>query len=156
METETQQTPRVFLFAMAALMLIMGAVLAGVFIFKLQPPYQAGGSCPSGVACVDMPNNAAVISFSPNNATVYLGVNNTVQWTNKDSVQHTVVVCPAGGAQVCSPSVAIASSSILSPGQSFTITLNATGVYHYYCSIHPATMRATIVVMRSGSNASTT
>jgi plastocyanin len=100
-----------------------------------------------------MPNGAAVVNFSPDSITVVMGVNNTVQWTNQDSVQHTVVVCPVGGGALCSPSLAVASSSILSHGDTFEVTLNETGVYHFYCSIHSATMRGTVTVMGGDSSA---
>jgi plastocyanin len=99
-----------------------------------------------------MPNGAAVLNFSPDSITVVVGVNNTVQWTNQDSVQHTVVVCPVGGGQLCSPSAAVASSSILSHSDTFEVTLNDTGVYHYYCSIHPGTMRGTVTVVAGSSS----
>jgi plastocyanin len=82
---------------------------------------------------------------------VILGVNSTIMWTNQDTVQHTVVVCPAGGGQICTPSKAFASSGFLSHGDTFQVVLNSTGVFHYFCSIHPATMRGTIVVKAGGA-----
>ena len=103
-----------------------------------------------------MPANASANNFSPINVTVVLGVNSTIKWTNEDTVQHTIVVCPIGGGQLCSPSKATASSPILSHGDTFEVTLNATGVYHYYCSIHPATMRGTVVVVAGGSSSAST
>jgi len=84
-----------------------------------------------------------------------MGMNNTIVWTNMDTIQHTVVVCPVGGGQLCPPSASLAYSPILSHGDTFQVILNATGVYHFYCSIHPATMRGTIVVV-GGSNSSAT
>jgi plastocyanin len=153
METEEKSgPPRAFYIGMTLLMVVIGGALAGVFIFKLQPQLSSGGvNCPSGTACIIMPANAAVVNFSPVNMTVVMGVNNTIQWTNKDTIQHTVVVCQANGPQECAPSAAVASSTFLSQGDTFTVTLNSTGVYHYFCSIHPATMKATIVVKAAGS-----
>ncbi len=125
-----------------------------MFVFRLQPPIAVPGSCAAGIACATMPANAAALNFSPINFTVVLGVNSTVKWTNQDTVQHTVVVCPVGGGQVCSPAKALASSPVLSRGDAFELTFNATGTYHFFCSIHPATMRGTVVVV-SGSTSST-
>ena len=153
METEYKSgPPRAFYIGIALLMVVLGAALAGIFIFKLQPQISSGGgTCPSGMACVVMPANAAVVNFSPVSITVVIGVNNTVQWTNEDSIQHTVVVCQVNGPQECPPSAALASSAFLSQGESFQVTLNTTGIYHYFCSVHPATMKATIIVKASGS-----
>jgi plastocyanin len=151
METEAK-APRGLFIVLGLVMILVAGSLAGVFIFRLQPAYNPPGSCPSGVACVSMPSNAAVNNFDPVNITVYMGINNTVQWTNKDTVQHTVVVCDAGGPQICAVSSAYASSAVLSTGNTYTVTFGATGVYHYYCSIHSATMRATVVVMQAPSS----
>jgi plastocyanin len=140
---------------MTLVLVITGAALASVFIFRLQPQVGGGASCASGLACDTMPANAAAFNFAPANITVFTGVNNTIQWTNQDTIQHTVVVCPIGGGQVCSPSKAIASSPILSHGDTFEVTLNSTGSYHFYCSIHPATMRGTIVVKAGPTTTST-
>jgi len=148
--------PRGLLLGLGIIGLVLGGAIAGLFILRLQPPIGGNLSCASGTACVSMPANASAINFSPINSTVLLGVNSTVMWTNQDSVQHTIVVCPVGGGQVCSPSKAVASSPILSHGDTFEVTLNATGVYHYFCSIHPATMRGTIVVVAGTSPSAST
>lgn len=156
METEERQgPPRGFVLGMVLVMVVTVGGLAGVFVFRLQPPLSTGGgSCASGSACVIMPSNAAVANFSPFNMTVVIGVNSTVLWTNRDTIQHTVVVCPVGGGQVCSPSKAVGSSPILSQGDTFQFSFNSAGVYHFYCSIHPTTMRGTIVVKAGGAPAS--
>jgi len=152
---EEAYSPRWILLLLAGVSLVVLVGVAAALAVPLQPPLAQGPSCASGTACVSMPNGAAVLNFSPNSITVVMGVNNTVQWTNQDSVQHTVVVCPVGGGQLCAPSSSVAHSSILSHGDTFQVILNATGVYHFYCSIHPATMRGTIDVV-GASNSSTT
>lgn len=152
MEAEEQKAPRWILLGLVLVMIVVAGSLAGVFIFKLQPPYKAPGSCPTGLACIIMPNDASIYNFSPVNITVIMGVNNTVRWTNTDTIDHTVVVCGVGGPQICPTSSAYAASAVLSHGDTFEVTFNATGIYHYYCSIHPATMRATVVVMNSSSS----
>jgi plastocyanin len=152
---ETSGPPRGLLIGLSILGLILAGAVASLFVFRLQPQIGGSGTCQSGVSCIAMPANASALNFSPMNVTVVMGVNNTIMWTNQDTIQHTVVVCPVGGGQVCSPSVAVASSTFLSHGDTFQATLNATGVYHFYCSIHPATMRGTIVVV-GGSNSTAT
>jgi plastocyanin len=152
---EEEYSPKTILIVLAAVMIIVLVGVGAALAVPLQPPLVLGStSCAQGTACVEMPLNAAALNFSPDNMTVVMGVNNTVQWTNHDSIDHTVVVCPVGGGVLCSPSVAVASSSLLSKGDTFEVTLNATGVYHFYCSIHPSTMRGTIVVV-SGNSSST-
>ena len=156
METEEHEgVPRGVLLGLGLVGLVLGAALAGMFILRLQPGISNNVATVAGVASVVMPNNAAVVGFSPVNITIYMGTNNTVQWTNQDTIPHTVVVCPAGGAAVCPTSSAVAASSVLSHGDTFKVTFNATGTYHYYCSIHPNTMRATVVVEPGSSTSST-
>jgi plastocyanin len=156
LETEEEGfSPKLILIVLAIVAMIVLVGIGAALAVPLQPSLAGGStSCPPGVACIRMPVNAAAINFSPDNITIVMGVNNTVQWTNQDSVTHTVVVCPVGGGQLCSPSAAVAYSSLLSRGDTFEATLNSTGVYHFYCSIHPSTMRGTIVVV-SGSSSTT-
>jgi len=149
---EETYSPRWILLLLAGVSLVVLVGVAAALAVPLQPSLGGGSSCASGVACVSMPNGAAVLDFSPDSITVVMGVNSTVQWTNQDSVQHTVVVCPVGGGQLCSLSTAVASSSFLSHGDTFEVILNETGVYHYYCSIHPGTMRGTITVVAGSSS----
>lgn len=149
METEEESSgpPRGLLLSLGVVGILLGAAVAGLFVFRLQP--QLGGSPVSvaaGVSSVLIPSNAASENFKPENTTVLIGVNNTVQWTDQDTVPHTVVVCKAGGGQLCLPSAAVASSRILSKGDVFKVKFNSTGVYDYYCSVHPSTMRASVIV----------
>jgi plastocyanin len=77
--------------------------------------------------------------FAPQNATVVIGVNNTLFWTNEDTAPHTVtsVTVPAGAASF--------NSGILASGGTYTLTLTVPGTYKYYCSLHDW-MLGTIVV----------
>lgn len=50
-----------------------------------------------------------------------------VTFHNGDSDTHTVVSVPGDGAAL---------NLTLAPGQSLSVTLDSTGVHHYYCSIH--------------------
>ena len=70
------------------------------------------------------------ITFSPQNITVIINQNNTVQWTNNDQAPHTVTSqsIPAGAASF--------NSGILGPGQTFVYTFSVPGTYYYVCTIH--------------------
>jgi plastocyanin len=81
--------------------------------------------------------------YSPDTITVVIGVNNTVVWTNDDSVIHTVYssCTPAGVAAFNSPHIA--------PGATYSQTFTVAGTYTYYCTLH-SWMSGTVIV-KSGS-----
>jgi plastocyanin len=142
METETSMRPaRGILILLGVGGILLGALVAAELVIPLQPPLGGGAPPPTpGVAAVSMPNDAASVGFTPKNITVILGVNNTILWTNLDTINHTVYSrsVPAG--------VLPFHSGLMAHGDIFEITLNVTGVYDYYCSIHPNTMKGTINV----------
>jgi plastocyanin len=70
--------------------------------------------------------NARAFGYDPLNATVVMGVNNTVTWTNNDGTIHTVTANDGSF-----------DSGYLSPGDSFTHTFTKAGVYEYHCQLHP-------------------
>jgi len=72
--------------------------------------------------------------FTPSVVTVVLGVNNTVMWTNADSVPHTVTANDGSF-----------SSGNMNPGDTYVLTFTSAGNYTYHCSYHPW-MKGTIVV----------
>jgi len=145
------RVPSTFLYGVGGLMIIVGLVLASVFIFRLQPtlpPAQAPPAAQPGTASIVMPSGVGsntALNFSPDNVTVVIGVNNTVVWTNEDAISHTVVSkqVPSGAASF--------SSSIIPKGGTFNVTLTVPGVYAYFCSIHPTWMQGTIVVKAAAS-----
>jgi plastocyanin len=67
----------------------------------------------------------------PYNFTVVIGVNNTIEWINNDTVEHTVIALsvPQG--------VSLFDSGFIGLGRSFTLTLTVPGVYKYDCAWHP-------------------
>lgn len=158
METDEPSKPgRSFFLVVGIVVILSGALLAAELAVPLQPKYSAGQvTTIAGVASIVMPTNAAVVNFSPSNSTVVLGVNSTVKWTNEDSIDHTVVLCPEGAAQLCPLSTALAYSGVMAHGDTFTVTFNSTGRYYFYCNIHPSTMRAEIVVKSPSTSNSTT
>ncbi|MDA4123838.1 MAG: cupredoxin domain-containing protein [Thaumarchaeota archaeon] len=141
METEEPTKPgNGFLWALGIVAILLGALVAAELAIPLQPGLGAGGACPSVSSCVAMPPNAASAGFSSDNITVIVGVNNTVIWTNQDTVAHTVVSTqvPQGASTFA--------SVVLAKGDTFSQSFTTPGVYSYECSIHPLTMKGTVVV----------
>ncbi len=85
------------------------------------------------------------LNFSPTTLKVIVGVNNTITWTNRDLVQHTVTSTsvPAGANTF--------DSGTFSNGGQFSVTLAVPGTYQYHCTIHPGWMQGTIVVVAAVS-----
>jgi plastocyanin len=86
---------------------------------------------------VSMPSGAgtsptAAPGFKPENITVVAGVNNTVMWTNNDTVSHTVAPKsqPAGGG------MPTAGSGNIPVGGTYSFTFTTPGTYDYYCTYH--------------------
>lgn len=83
-------------------------------------------------------------SFNPGNITVVIGVNNTVTWTNDDSVMHTVTANDNSFGKS------------LPPGSTFTYVFTTAGVFGYHCSIHTFMMGSVTVLAAPVSTASST
>ncbi len=66
----------------------------------------------------------------PVNIMVTIGVNNTIEWVNQDTVGHTVtaLVAPSAGLKF--------NSGLILAGKTFSVTLNVAGVYRYTCAWH--------------------
>lgn len=76
------------------------------------------------------------LAFSPTTVRVHVG--QTIKWVNDDNVVHNVT---------SQDGTTIASANF-GPGQSFEYTPKLAGTtITYYCTIHPTTMQATIVVV---------
>src|SRR5581483_7022633 len=80
--------------------------------------------------------------FDPISATVAPGT--TVTWMNNGTVEHTV---NADNGSFVSP--------LMEPGDTFSQTLNAPGVYTYFCDIH-SEMSATLTVAAAGGQTAPT
>ena len=78
------------------------------------------------------------LGFYPNTVIVVIGVNNTVAWTNNDSVMHTIT-------SLSIPTGAHAFDEALDPGSKYSLTLTVPGAYRYHCNIHPW-MFGTVIV----------
>jgi plastocyanin len=77
------------------------------------------------------------ISIEPDTLKVKVG--STLKWTNQDPVEHNVT--SAGGPTKFA-------SKNFGEGGTFEIKVNAPGVIHYRCTLHPATMNGTIEVVK--------
>ncbi len=86
-------------------------------------------------------NSANPPGYTPDSLTLVIGVNNTVTWTNNDSVHHTVTTTSA-------PSGASFNSGNMNGGVTCTHTFTVPGTYQYDCAYH-SWMTGTIVVRAS-------
>src|SRR5262245_22862143 len=103
-----------------------------------------GSLCAMNYALVYAANVPATIVFgaSPRTTDAYAPypinakVGDTVTWTNNDTQPHTVTSGTNGqpdGKFDSSPDF----NPLITPQQSFSHLFNETGVYPYYCSLHP-------------------
>lgn len=132
-------TARVFIGFL--LILTIGVVFTGIVIAPTSSS-SAKGPPPNGFLTI-LPgsgNPGTLITFSPQNVTVIIGRNNTVQWTNKDDTDHTVTSksVPSGASSF--------NSGTIPPGGTFEYTFTTPGVYQYYCTFHPGWMHGMITV----------
>jgi plastocyanin len=91
-------------------------------------------------ASAQIPNLGVTIdnfTFSPNQITVKSG--ETVIWTNKDDIPHTVTSTDN-----------VFRSKALDTDDKFSFTFTTPGTYKYFCSLHPR-MTGTIVVEASST-----
>jgi len=131
-------TARVFIGFL--LILSVGVVFTGIV---LTPSASTKGPPPTGfivilAGSVNPTGSPDQITFSPQNVTVIIGTNNSVQWTNKDGADHTVTSDPGDSISFNSPAIG--------PGGTYEFTFNTPGVYPYYCTFHPGWMKGTITV----------
>lgn len=77
--------------------------------------------------------NIEDFAFSPSELRIKKG--DTITWTNKDNVKHTVT----------SDSGSELNSKLLSKNQQYFHTFNQIGAYNYHCTPHP-NMKASIIV----------
>ena len=135
--------PRGLLLGIGLLGLIMGGVLAGEFIFQLQP------GLPKAVAAagtVIMPlgvGSDESLTFSPATVVVIIGQNNTVFFQNKDVAPHTVT----------SDDGAFDSGNI-PVGGNWTYEFTTPGTFHYHCTYH-SWMHGTVIVETSAGSTGT-
>jgi len=94
--------------------------------------------------------------FSPLSVTVVIGVNNSVTWTNDDTVFHTVTVHSGGPTSTSGGSTAsaLADSGQLTQGKTFSYTFTTAGTYTITCDYH-AWMIGTVTVDAASTTTTT-
>ena len=85
--------------------------------------------------CIASSQVASPATYLPSTIVVVLGVNDTITWTNKVSLPHTVT----------SDDGTSFDSGAMAGSGTFSFTFAKPGTYTYHCDIHPY-MKATVVV----------
>jgi plastocyanin len=135
--------------AIVIIVVAVGGVAAYMVISNTAPPNSSvcGSSAGSGQTPVlvsiysGSANSADPPGYTPDSITLVVGVNNTVTWTNNDSVHHTVTSTSA-------PTGGDFNSGNMQPGAACTHTFTVAGTYQYDCAYH-SWMVGTIVVKAS-------
>jgi plastocyanin len=119
-----------------------------------KPASSTGGIGATGPKAITTPNYGTPASSAPvQSGTVQIAYRNitiapdtlkvkvgtTIRWTNYDPIEHNVT--SRSGPQTFA-------SKNLGEGGTYQITVTKPGVIHYICTIHPATMNGTIVVVK--------
>jgi plastocyanin len=78
-------------------------------------------------------------NFAINPDVLRVRAGSTIQWTNEDPTDHNVT--SQSGPQPFA-------SKDFGEGATFRVHLTHPGIYHYECTLHPATMNGTIQVLR--------
>ena len=135
---------RIVVLAIAIVVVIAVAVTAYIYLTSLSPN---NGTSNSGVTPITIPQGSYIepsgfnITYFqeyfatgpypyPVNKTVIIGVNNTVEWINKDTQAHTAtaIVSPQGASSF--------NSGLILPGKTFSVILTVPGTYRYTCAWH--------------------
>lgn len=88
-------------------------------------------------------NQASSNSYSPDIATILIGVNSTVRWINQADVANSIV----SDMPVIQDGKNFGSYSSLGPGQSYEFTFTQDGTYNYHGAPHPW-QKGTIIVIK--------
>jgi Cupredoxin-like domain len=135
---------RVIILAIAVVVVVATAIAAYVYLASLssvnsvaQPGVttisipQGSYIEPSGFNLTQFRTEFATATYPyPVNITVTIGVNNTIEWVNKDSQPHTAT------AIVAPPGVSLFNSGLIFPGKTFSVSLTTPGAYRYTCAWH--------------------
>jgi hypothetical protein len=135
---------RILTLAIAIVVVIAVAIAGYIYLTSLSPNNNANNS---GVTIIPIPQGSyiepsgfnttrfqeyfATGSYPyPVNKTVTIGVNNTIEWVNKDTQAHTAtaIVSPQGAS--------LFNSGLILPAKTFSITLTIPGAYRYTCAWH--------------------
>ena len=135
------------------ILVVIGLIVAGIAVFSNNANESDADDGNNGV--INVPDNidntntnnnenntnspktysVEIKSFAFNPATLTIKIGDSITWTNKDSVKHTVT----------SDSGNELDSELLSQNEVYTHTFNSAGTFNYHCTPHPY-MKAKIVV----------
>lgn len=118
----------------AALLLIVG----GILLLRGSSPQHMSDMHMAQTSKTAVSTNKVVVAnfaFRPTTIKVHTGT--TVNWTNQDSTEHSVVAD--------TESRTAPKSSLLGQGQSYSFTFTQAGTYTYHCVPH-LDMRGTVIV----------
>lgn len=87
-------------------------------------------------------NSASPNSYSPDSATVVLGVNNTVRWVNQADTANTIVP----DMPLTQNGIPFGSDGVIKPKQSYQFTFTEPGTFPYHTEPHPW-MKGSITVL---------
>ena len=131
---------RILILAIVVVVIVVTATAGYIYIGSLSaakpmvtviriPP--GSSTKPTGFSVQDFQANFVNGTYAfPINVAVTIGVNNTIEWVNDDTVGHTAtaLVAPTGALKF--------NSGLISEGKSFSVTLIVPGVYKYTCAWH--------------------
>jgi plastocyanin len=135
---------RVVVLVIAIVVVLAAAIIGYVYLASLSP---ASSGTEPGVTPINIPQGSYIepsgfnltqfqTEFAtgaypyPVNITVTIGINNTIEWVNKDTQPHTAtaIVAPQG--------IPLFNSGLILPGKTFSVTLTTPGAYRYTCAWH--------------------
>jgi plastocyanin len=114
-------------------------------------------TAPQQISVVTIPkgasNPAAQLNYEPRTIRVVIGINNTVEWINQDSVAHSMTsdtnyVDPVSGPfNSFDPAhLSETGNGFLNPSKTFNFTFTEPGTYGYHGEPHPW-MRGMVIVV---------
>jgi len=135
---------RVVVLVIAIMAVLAAAIIGYVYLASLSP---ANSGTKPGLTTINIPQGSYIepsgfnltrfqTEFAtgaypyPVNITVTIGINNTIEWVNKDTQPHTAtaIVAPQG--------IPLFNSGLILPGKTFSVTLTTPGAYRYTCAWH--------------------
>jgi len=134
---------RIVALAIAIVVVIAVAITGYIYLTSFSPNNNSNNS---GVTVITIPQGSYIepsgfnITYFqeyfatgpypyPVNISVTIGVNNTIEWVNKDTQAHTATA-------IVSPQQPLFNSGLILPGKTFSIALAVPGTYRYTCAWH--------------------
>jgi plastocyanin len=94
----------------------------------------AGGGSPRSNNDQTAMSDVSIVDFAFQPMAIFVGVGETVEWTNTGNADHTV-----------DSDTEIFESGTIDPGETYSYTFDDPGIFPYHCDIHPH-MRGMVVV----------